>query len=152
MRYMVGIGNWSMGDDGVGLHLIEHIARNRLNQGLEAIDIADDGMRLIDYLTPETERMLIVDAVDLGLPAGQWRVFSPEHVESRKALAGLTTHEGDILKVLEFARGLGYPIPPVRILGIQPERMAPWMELSETLQSRLDDYVRAALEEISRTD
>ena len=152
MRYMIGAGNWSMGDDGIGLRLIEHIARNRLDQGFEAIDIADDGMRLIDYLAPETERILLVDAVDLGLPAGQWRVFAPEHAESHKTLTGITTHEGDILKVLEFARDLGYPIPKVRILGIQPERMAPGMELSETLMRHFEEYLKAALEEISRTD
>ncbi len=152
MKYMIGVGNWSMGDDGIGLRIVEHIARARLDQGFEAIDIADDGMRLLDYLTPETEGILLVDAVDLGLPAGQWRIFSPQAVESGKPMSGITTHEGDILKVLEFARGLGYPAVPIRILGIQPECMEPGMELSKTLSDRFEEYVKKALEEIEKME
>lgn len=150
MRYLIGIGNWSMGDDGIGLRVVERVERDGLARGFEAVDIADDGMRLLFYCVPETERIVLVDAVDLGLAPGEWRLFEPESVETRKELTGLTTHEGDILKVLAFARSLGQPVPPVTILGIQPERMEPAMELSMTLQSRLDEYVRAAVEETRR--
>lgn len=150
MRYLIGIGNWSMADDGIGLRVVEHVEREGLARGFEAVDIADDGMRLLFYCVPETERIVLVDAVDLGLPPGEWRLFAPEAVETRKALTGLTTHEGDVLKVLAFARGLGYPIPPVVILGIQPEKMELGMELSETLGSRFKEYVKIAVQEAGK--
>ena len=150
MRYLIGIGNWSMGDDGIGLRVIETVEREGLARGFEAVDIADDGMRLLFYCAPETERIVLVDAVDQGLAPGEWRLFEPEAVETRKELTGLTTHEGDILKVLAFAKGLGYPIPPIVILGIQPEKMEVGMELSPTLQGRFDEYVRIAVEEASK--
>jgi len=94
-----------MGDDGIGLRVIETVEREGLARGFEAVDIADDGMRLLFYCAPETERIVLVDAVDQGLAPGEWRLFEPEAVETRKELTGLTTHEGDILKVLAFAKG-----------------------------------------------
>jgi hydrogenase maturation protease len=150
VRYLIGIGNWSMGDDGVGLRVVERIDRDGLARGFEAVEIADDGLRLVDYCAPETERIVLVDAVELGLPPGEWRLFRPEEVYTRKPLTGLSTHEGDILKVLDFARKLGYPVPPVVILGIQPEQMEIGMELSETLRGRFEEYIRIAVEEAQK--
>jgi hydrogenase maturation protease len=150
LRYIIGIGNYSMADDGIGLRIVEHISQHGLNRGFESIDIADDGMRLLLYLKEETERIVLIDAVDLGLPPGEFRLFKPEDVESTKDMKRLTTHEGDIVRVIEFARGLGYPIPPITILGIQPGSMEPSTELSPALQKRFDTYLQVALEEIGK--
>jgi hydrogenase maturation protease len=139
-----------MADDGIGLRIVEHIAQNGLDRGFEAIDIADDGTRLLFYLNKETEKIVLVDAVDLGLGAGEFRLFEPKDVRTIKDIKRLTTHEGDILRVLEFARSLGYPIPPIRILGIQPERLEPVMELSPALERNFDTYLRVALDEIQK--
>jgi hydrogenase maturation protease len=150
LRYIIGIGNYSMADDGIGLRIVEHIAQNGLNRGFEAIDIADEGMRLLFYLDKETEKIVLIDAVELGLPPGDYRLFKPEDVESTKDAKRLTTHEGDVLKVLELARSLGQSIPPITILGIQPEDLNSGMELSPALQKRFAEYLQVALEEIRR--
>lgn len=147
---MIGIGNYHMTDDSIGLRVIEHIVRNGLDKGFEAVDIADEGTRLLFYLKPDTEKIVLVDAVDLGLAAGEYRLFEPKDVETTKETQGLTTHEGDALKVLEFARNLGYPVPPLTILGIQPGSMEHGMDLSPALQERFDTYLRVALEEIGK--
>jgi hydrogenase maturation protease len=150
LRYIIGLGNYSMADDGIGLRIVEHIAQNGLEQGFEAVDLADEGMRLLFYLEEETEKIVLIDAVDLGLPPGEYRLFKPEDVDSGKDLKRLTTHESDILAILKIARSLDYPIPPVTILGIQPEVLDPGMELSPALQKRFDAYVRVALEEVGK--
>lgn len=139
-----------MSDDGIGLRIVEHLARAGLEQGFEAAAVADEGTRLFNYLTEDTEKLVIVDAVDMGLEPGDYRLFKPEDVESRKTTRGLTTHEGDILKVLELAAGLGYPIPAVTIFGIQPGNLGPGLELSPALESRFEAYLDAALEEVRR--
>jgi hydrogenase maturation protease len=120
--------------------------------GFDAVDIADEGTRLLFYLQRETEKIVLIDAVDMGLPAGECRLFEPADVRSARKTQGLSTHEGDALRILEFARNLGYPIPPLMILGIQPGRMAPGNELSPALRDRFDSYLRIALEEIARLE
>jgi hydrogenase maturation protease len=150
LRYIIGIGNYSMADDSIGLRIVQNLVQNGLDKGFEAIDIADEGMRLLFYLKHETEKIVLIDAVDLGLAAGEYRLFEPKNVETTKETGGLTTHEGDILKILEFARNLGYPIPPLIILGIQPGNLGPGMELSPALQERFDIYLKVALEEVGK--
>ena len=150
MRYLIGIGNYSQADDGIGLRIVEHIAHNGLDRGFEAIDLADEGISLLFYLNDETEKILLVDAVDLGLPPGEYRLFRPEDVQSTKDMRRLTTHESDILAILKFAKSLGYRLPPITILGIQPGDLSPGMELSTTLQERFSTYLRVALEEVGK--
>jgi hydrogenase maturation protease len=150
LRYIIDIGNYSMADDGIGLRIVEHIAQNGLDCGFNAIDIADEGMRLLFYLNEETEKIVLVDAVDLGLPPGEFRLFKPEDVTSTKELGKLTTHESDILEILRFAKSLGYRLPPITILGIQPEDLSPGLELSPALRERFDAYLRTALEEVGK--
>jgi hydrogenase maturation protease len=150
LRYIIGIGSYHGSDDSIGLRLVEHIVQNGLDRGFEAVDIADEGTRLLFYLNAETEKIVLVDAVDLGLAPGEHRLFEPKDVETTKETGGLTTHEGDALKVLEFAENLGYPIPPLAILGIQPGNLEPGMALSPALQDRFDEYLKIALEEIGK--
>lgn len=141
-----------MADDGIGLRIVEHIARNSLDRGFEAVDIADEGTRLLFYLAEKTEKIVLIDAVDLGLAPGEYRLFKPEDVETKKETSGLTTHEGDILRVLDLARNLRYPIPPITILAIQPGSLEPAMELSPALGERFETYLRLALEEVQKND
>lgn len=152
MRYIIGLGNYSQADDGIGLRIVEHIAENRLDRSFEAIDIADEGTRLLFYLNEDTEKIVLIDAVDLGIPPGEYRLFKPKDVESTKGLKRLTTHESDILEILRFARALGYPIPVITILGIQPEDLSPGLELSPALQKRFSTYLRVALEEVRKEE
>jgi hydrogenase maturation protease len=150
LRYIIGIGNYAMADDGIGLRIVDHIAQNGLDRGFETIDLADEGTRLLFYLREETEKIVLIDAVDLGLPPGEYRLFKPEDVESTKGMKRLTTHEADILAILKFAKSLGYRLPPITILGIQPGDLNPGMELSPALQKRFSTYLRVALEEVSK--
>ena len=150
MRYLVGLGNYTAGDDAVGVHVVEHVVANSLDRGFTAVDLSTSALDLIAYLNADTEAVLVVDAARLGLEPGEYRFFSPEDVETQKELAGLSTHEGDALKVLELARSAGYPVPPFAIMGIEPQDMASGMTLSELLAERVAAYAAAAIEHLSQ--
>jgi hydrogenase maturation protease len=95
-------------------------------------------------LNPDTESILIVDSAKMGLKPGDFRFFKPSEVSTRKEIAGFSTHEADLLKVLELARLTGTPIPPIAIMGIEPETVKPEIGLSRTLEGRLAEYAEAA--------
>ena len=145
MRYLIGVGNYTAFDDSVGLRLIEHIAEHGLDKGFRAIDLSGNTVNLLNYLEKGTEHILIVDSAKMGRQAGEYEFFRPEDVETKKELSGLSTHEGDLLKVLEFARELKYHIPPITFMGIEPETIKNEMGLSGALQSRLVEYAEAAI-------
>jgi len=145
VRYLIGVGTYAMGDDGIGLHLVEAIARRGLATDFEAIDLSGSGYGLLTYFTEATERILIVDAARMGRAPGEAVLFEPDDVESQKILSGISTHEGDLLQVIDLGRALGTPVPPIRLLGIEPAIVAPGMDLSPTLASNLDRYIELAI-------
>ncbi len=150
MRYVLGLGNYAMGDDSIGLRLIEHIADNGLEDGFEAVEIGNNGMNVLTYFEDDTEKIVVVDAADFGGTPGECITFSPEEVESQKVVGTISTHEGDIMKLIELARQIDQPIPPIRVVAIQPQSMAMSDSLSPELESNIPTYIETILKEIQR--
>lgn len=152
MKYIIGIGNYSMGDDGVGLRLVEYIDAHMPTRDFEVIDMSDNGLNLVAYLNEATERILFVDCVHMGKEPGETLVFSPDQVTTDKALANISTHEGDMIKIILMVQGLGYHLPPMRFLGIEPVSCEPTDlgKLSPLLEERLPSYVEQAVAELDR--
>lgn len=150
MRYLVGIGTYHGRDDSIGLRVAEAIAERGLDRGFSAIDLGGNLLDLVHYLGEDTEAVLVVDAAHMGRAPGEHALFEPADVVTRKPAAGVSTHEGDLVKVLEFAAALGHPLPPVMILGIEPAELGEGAELSDALASRFDEYVAVAVGYFSR--
>ena len=145
MRYLVGIGNYYGFDDSIGLRVAEAIGDRGLDRGFRAIDLGGNLLDLVHYLGAEVEQVLIVDSARMGSAPGEFAFFTPDDVTSRKHTAGFSTHEGDLLKVLEFAESLGEPLAPITILGIEPAETKMEPGLSAQLEERFEEYVDAAV-------
>lgn len=150
MRYLIGLGNYTASDDAVGVRVIEHLTARDLVRDFQAIDLGARSLDLIAYLVPETTAILLVDAAALGLAAGEYRFFEPAAVETQKPLSGMSTHEGDVLRVLALARATGASIPPLLFMGIQPQSLEPGLGLSPALESRLGEYAAAAARKLEQ--
>lgn len=145
MKYLLGLGNYAMGDDSIGLRIVEYMAEEGLDRGFEAVEVGNNGMLVLTYFEEDTAQLLVVDAVAFGGRPGDFTVFSPEDVDSHKVTGGISTHEGDILTLIKLAGQTGLPIPPIKILAIQPASMEVDQGLSPALDNKFQDYVRAAL-------
>lgn len=149
-RCLIGFGNYSRGDDGIGLRLVEAIAERGLDTDFEAVEVGNDGMKLLTYFAADVGRILVVDCARMGMAPGEARIFSPDEAESVKVVEGLSTHEGDVLAVIELGRRLGLPAPEIRLLGIEPASLAMEMELSPLLAARFEALLAMAVAEIRR--
>jgi hydrogenase maturation protease len=148
VRYLIGLGNYLAGDDGVGVHVVEHVVAEGLERGFTAVELATNALNLVSYLGPETEAVLVIDAAYLGLEPGDYRFFAPDEVETQKELAGFSTHEGDPLKVLELAVSAGYTIPPFAVMGIEPYACEHGTGLSDQVAACVPAYAAAAIEHL----
>ena len=148
MKYIIGIGNYSMYDDSLGIRLIEYLEENNLVDGFKAIDLSGNALNIFSYLSESTDKIIIVDTARLDMEPGEYRFFSHEKVKSLKALSGITTHEGDMVKVLELAGKTGYHIPEIIFMGVEPKEIKSEVGLSEILESRLPEYGQVLLREI----
>jgi hydrogenase maturation protease len=148
-RYILGIGNYAQRDDGIGLRVVERIVDQGRDQGFDAIEVGNNGLSVLTYFEAATERLLVVDCARMERAPGDAVVFGPDDVTSRKIPGNISTHEGDILKLIELGKQLGYPIPEIRILAIEPGVVEPGLELSEAVAQKLDEYVETAIVEIT---
>ena len=145
MRYLIGIGNYYGLDDSIGLRVAEAVGERGLDRGFQAIDLGGNLLDLVHYVGEGSQRVLIVDAADMSLPPGEFQFFAIDTVATRKATGGLSTHEGDVLKVLEFAEAAGALSADVTIMGIQVAEVGSEPGLSPPLEERFDEYVAAAV-------
>ncbi len=145
---VIGLGNTLMGDEGVGVRVVHALQRDAERfAGVEFVDLGSAAMRVL-HAVAGRRKAVVVDCAFLGEPAGTIRRFTPEQARSRKALTGISMHEGDLLRVLELSRQLGECPADVVIFGIEPDRVAPGEQLSDVLRQRLPEYVRAVAEEL----
>lgn len=148
MKYLIGLGNYLMYDDSVGIRIIEHVVESEMEEGFRALDVSGNSLNILSYLNEETEKILIVDTASMGMEAGSYRLFSLDEVDSAKPVTGITTHEDDMIQVLRFARENGYHLPEVVFMGIEPETVRMDYGMSDTLSRRLEEYVSEAMAQL----
>lgn len=74
---ILGIGNYLMGDEGLGVHFIQHLEKENLPEGIDLLDGGTAGFQLMEYL----EKYPIVIMVDATLdqnPIGTIRLIEPK--------------------------------------------------------------------------
>ncbi len=149
-KYLIGVGNETMTDDGVGPRVARAVADHAASLGFEAVVSGHDTLGLLAYFEETTEMILFIDCARMGLRPGDWVCFSPDDVETTKPLQRFTTHEGDLLRIVGLASQMGGAMPRVTILGIEPESMEPGLALSPALQARFEEYLAAVRTEMAR--
>ncbi len=136
---VIGIGNPLMGDDGIGPRLIVEL-RSRGASGADLIDLGTGGIRLVHELS-RYDRVILIDAADMGLDPGEHRIFSPEDAVSVKFNRGYSLHDWDLMRSIEISRELGEAPPSITIFAIQPRSIGQGEGLSLEIDERIDLYL-----------
>ncbi|GAB4275230.1 MAG: HyaD/HybD family hydrogenase maturation endopeptidase [Coriobacteriia bacterium] len=118
---VLGIGNPLVGDEGVGVRVLEHLLSNwDFGNGVELVDAGTMGMSMLGLLADRDE-VIVADAVDgTGTEPGTVTVFSPDELASSQVLHSL--HDIKLTDVLQAAALLGQT-PRVRVVGVQVGEM-----------------------------
>jgi hydrogenase maturation protease len=146
---VLGLGNPLLSDDGVGPRAIERLARGyRFPGNVELLDGGTGGLRLAAEVA-EAEKLLVLDAVDAGLPPGSVLALEPPWREMKSAK--LSPHEISLGDILALARTAGGP-QEVVVLGVQPERLGAGVELSPAVAAALERLEAEAVAQLARWD
>jgi hydrogenase maturation protease len=144
---VIGLGNPVMGDDGLG---VAAVARLRDEWGVPPeVALVDGGTWGLNLL-PDIEdagRLLLVDAIDRGLPPGTEIVLEREEIPRYLAMK-LSPHQVDLREVLALAELRGRLPRHVVAVGMQPERVELGVSLSPALDARLDRLVRLLVDHL----
>lgn len=92
------------------------------------------------------ERVVIVDAADVGQEPGRFICFTPEEVHLAQSTDTLSLHHAGLADALALAEALGLPLPQITIVGVQPTQIG-WGEgLSPAVEEVLPALIEAVLE------
>ncbi len=111
---VLGIGNDMRRDDGVGLYIINRLEADRSVVMIENVGSVPEAFTrpLLEF---GAERIILIDAADMGLPPGSVRLINKEHISS----VALTTHSLPLSFLMMYFEQETHA--RTILLGIQPE-------------------------------
>lgn len=120
---VLGIGNTLLTDEGVGIHILQHLAAGLpLPEGVELLDGGTLSFTLAGPIE-ETEALIVVDAANLkGQPPGALKVFEGEAMDAflmnnRKS----TVHEVGLTDLRAIAILAGHWPEKRALVAVQPQ-------------------------------
>jgi hydrogenase maturation protease len=145
---IIGVGNYLMSDEGVGIHAIKFLENLEWPDDIELIDGGTPGVALM-YLLENRKLVIILDCADFNANPGEIGVFDPNDL-IRDENSEISLHATDLLSSLELAKKLGSYPDDIVIVGIQPSSIEMGTKLSLEAEKALED-LRPAIDEILRT-
>jgi len=137
---ILGIGNYLMADEGLGVHLAERLLKEELPLGVDVLDGGTGGFHLLEYFE-QYERVIIVDATLDGQQAGTIRLIKP-HFASDFPQA-MSTHDIGLKDLVGALQLLGtmpeIDLYVVSIKSIQEQGVELSQEISIAIDTLIDD-------------
>ena len=151
---ILGCGNLLMGNDGVGLRVIEALEKTELGS-LENLDIADAGVCGLDLLNyfDGARKVIIVDAVLANSPVGSvHRLEGKDLLKTDEPLNLVSVHDLTILDVMRIGEHVQV-LPEIVVIGIEIGIIVTdaTLEISPEVLKGLDEAVRLIKQEVSST-
>lgn len=129
---VLAVGNVMMGDDGAGPLLAERLQHSPL-PGWAAIDGGAIPENAVHHLRAEPpQRLLVVDATDMGLEPGAIRIIDPQRIAEDMLM---NTHS---LPLTFMINALQEFIPEVIFIGIQPAVVAFYYPVSRAVTQAVE--------------
>lgn len=141
---ILGVGNALLSDEGVGIHVLDALARSSLPQE-GVVDLIDGGTLsfTLAVAIEEADSLIVVDAAQLKSPPGTLRLFQGEEMD--RFLMGQkksSVHEVGLTDLMAIAR-LTERWPEKRALvAIQPEKLDWGNEPTAPVQSAIPEACR----------
>lgn len=144
---VIGVGNPLMGDDGLGLVVLERLRESwTFTPWLELLDGGTWGLNLLPHVE-RARRVMFLDAIDVGQAPGTLVELQGDEIP-RFLARKLSPHQIDVKEVLALAELRGTLPEEVVALGLQPESVEMRISLSPRVAGGLDVLVDRVLERL----
>ena len=145
---ILGIGNVLMGDEGVGVHVIDRLQEGRVPDGVTCLDGGTGSFLLLEPMQHAT-RVILVDATVDGAPAGTVRRLRPRF--SKEYPRTLTAHDIGLKDLLDAFYLLG-ETPDVTLFAVSIDPLQDLsVELSPEVNAIVPKVAQAILVEAAST-
>jgi len=146
-KFILGIGNALLKDEGIGCHVTNALSEIPLPN----VRIIDGGTcpDLWQFIE-DTDKLVIVDAVKGGGTPGQIYRFHPDDITlEQKPL--LSVHDMSFVDNLRLIR-FWHNISETVIIGVEPKEINWGLELSSELQCKMPQIIDIVVSELNNTN
>ena len=149
---ILGIGNTLLSDEGVGIHVLDHLRQHATSTGdIELLDGGTLSFTLAGAIGAHP-RLVVVDAARVDGPAGTVAVYEGDAMDERLRGGLQSVHEVGLSDLMDIAR-LTDSLPSRRALvGIRPQSMDWGDGPTPAVAAAVPRAARAVLELIRRWD
>ena len=143
-KSILGLGNLLYQDEGFGIHALQAMqAAMPFTEHVELVDGGVLGMNLLP-LVEESSHLLVLDAIDAGLPPGTILELRGEQIPLFAA-SKLSEHQVGFQEVLGLARFRGNLPENLHLIGVQLQDLGSGIDLSSAVAASLPDVVKRAM-------
>lgn len=141
------IGNVLWADEGFGVRCVEAMAESfELPESVRLLDGGTQGLYLLPFLE-EADMLLVFDAIDYGLPAGEMKIVHDDEVPAFMGAKKMSLHQTGFQDVIATARFAGYPPERMTLIGCQPVELEDYGGgLRPEVAARIPEALRIAAE------
>ena len=144
---VLGIGNLLMGDEGVGVHLVQTLEESyTFSPAINLIDGGTTGLDLIPYFE-DCKKMIIVDAVDFQKEPGHIGTLYNEEIHYRFNTK-LSLHHAGLADVLSVIKLTDIPSPDMMLIGVQPQIVEMGIKLSDVISNEMEQLLNKVIEKL----
>ena len=145
---ILGIGNILMGDEGVGVHVVNSLEKAALPADVEVLDGGVGSFLLLEPMQ-DADKVILIDATIDGQMAGSVRRITPKY--SKDYPKTLTAHDIGLKDLIDVFYLLG-DSPEVTLFAVSiPSLQDMHMELSPELEQAVPRVARMVMEEVALT-
>jgi len=148
---ILGIGNVLWADEGFGVRAVETLnRRHSFPANVTVMDGGTQGLFLLPTIQ-DCDILIILDAVDYGLPPGTLKIVQDGDVPSFMGAKKISLHQAGFQEVLATARLLGWEPRRILLVGVQPAEIEDYGgSLRPETAARIDDAIDAVLNGLHR--
>jgi hydrogenase maturation protease len=142
-KVVLGLGNLLNRDEGLGVQALKRLDSQLGEQSV--VELLDGGVLGLNLLmiVEECNHLLILDAVNVGQPAGTVVELRKEQIPLYSGIK-LSQHQVTFQEVLGLANIRGYLPEHLHLIGIQPEDLSIGLDLSLAIVRALPEVVSRA--------
>lgn len=145
---VLGIGNVLMGDEGIGVHVINAVEKAALPPGVDCLDGGTGSFLLLEPMQT-AEKVILIDATIDGRPTGFIRRLEPKF--SADYPRTLTAHDIGLKDLIDAFHLMG-KTPEVVLFAISiPPLQDMHMDLSPELIDTVPRVAQMVMEEVARS-
>lgn len=141
---IMGVGNYLMGDEGIGVHIIQEMAKMELPEYIDILDGGTGGFLLLSCFE-SYPTIIFVDATMDGRPPGTISLIRPKFASDFPS--ALSVHDVGLKDMIEAVYLMEH-VPDIHLFTVSIDEIKPMtLELSQKVKDSIPELIDQILKQ-----